>query len=125
MAVTYLSLSQIGYHAVENIFEKFVFFFCLYSFKILDAPIDLSMKSSSSTSNLSGLISTSPINDHRSDNDDANVSSEEDGNPEKQSISFRRKERPHSRSNSINTIGINDDGLRIKGTKPLDLTTKA
>lgn len=82
------------------------------------------MKSSSSTSNLSGLISTSPINDHRSDIDDGNVSSEEDGNPEKQSISFGRKERPHSRSNTISTIGANDDGIRIKGTKPLDLTTK-
>lgn len=83
------------------------------------------MKSSSSTSNLSGLISASPITDHRSDIDDANASSEEDGMPEKRPASIGSIERPHSRSDGITTIAAFDDGVRIKGTKPLDLTTKA
>lgn len=84
------------------------------------------MKSSSSVSNLSGLISTSPAYDARSDVDDTNASSEEDGSAEKRSTSTSSMERPLSQSDGLNTIGdSNDDGPRIKGTKPLDLTTKA
>lgn len=84
------------------------------------------MKTSSSTSNLSGLISTSLAYGTRSDIDDTNASSDEDGSTEKKPASIGNMEQLLSQNDGLNTIGAStDDGPRIKGTKPLDLTTKA
>lgn len=78
------------------------------------------MKSSSSSSS-SGTHSTSSNNDHRTDTEDANASSEEDTCVDKRPSSVDSIDRPNSRNDESNN---DDEGLRIKGTKPLDLTTK-
>lgn len=87
-----------------------------------DAPIDLSMKSSSSGGTSAKAIS--PHMDHRdfgSDEDGAASSEEElciDNRPS--SVHSR----PGSRNEHDKQIRENANGLRIKGTTPLDLTTK-
>lgn len=86
-----------------------------------DAPMDLSMKSSSSSS--ASAKATSPTNDHRdlmSDEDGA-VSSEEELSVDKKSTST--DSRPESRNDEKNALETSN-GLRVKGTTPLDLTTK-
>lgn len=87
-----------------------------------DAPIDLSMKSSSSGSASAKAIS--PHNDHRDfgSDDDGAVSSEEELSIDKRSSSA--DSRPGSRNEHEKNILENANGLRIKGTTPLDLTTK-
>lgn len=87
-----------------------------------DAPIDLSMKSSSSGSASAKAIS--PHNDHRDfgSDDDGAVSSEEELSIDKRSSSV--DSRPGSRNEHEKNILENANGLRIKGTTPLDLTTK-
>lgn len=87
-----------------------------------DAPIDLSMKSSSSGSASAKAIS--PHNDHRDfgSDDDGAISSEDELSIDKRSLSA--DSRPGSRNEHEKNILENANGLRIKGTTPLDLTTK-
>ncbi|XP_055318959.1 knirps-related protein-like isoform X3 [Sitodiplosis mosellana] len=87
-----------------------------------DAPIDLSMKSSSSGGTSAKAIS--PHMDHRdfgSDEDGAASSEEELSIDNRPSSDHSR---PDSRNEHEKTIREHANGIRIKGTTPLDLTTK-
>lgn len=89
-----------------------------------DAPIDLSMKSSSSGGTSAKAISPHTDHHHRdfgSDEDGA-ISSEEEFSIDKRRSST--DSRPRSRNEHEKNILENANGLRIKGTTPLDLTTK-
>lgn len=97
-----------------------------------DAPIDLSMKSTSSGGS-SAKSSVSPLNHHEhyhrdfmgSDDESAAALSEEELTTEKQRPSSANScDRPGSRNDSKNTHIENPNGLLLKGTTPLDLTTK-
>lgn len=87
-----------------------------------DAPIDLSMKSSSSGG--ASAKATSPHTDHRDfgSDDDGAASSEEELSIDKRPASA--DSRPDSRNEHEKNMLETANGLRIKGTTPLDLTTK-
>lgn len=99
-----------------------------------DGPIDLSMKSTSSGGS-SAKSSASPVNHHEhhhhrdfmgSDDESAAALSEEEfsmDNKQRPS-SANTCDRPESRNDGKNTHIENPNGLTLRGTTPLDLTTK-
>lgn len=88
-----------------------------------DAPIDLSMKSTSSGG--SSAKDASPNNDHRDlgSDDEGAALSEEELNVDKRPLSADSSDRPNSRHGDRSALE-NANGLLIRGTTPLDLTTK-
>lgn len=87
-----------------------------------DAPIDLSMKSTSSGGSSAKANSPNLDRDLGSDEDGA-ASSEEELSVDKRSSSVDSIDRPRSRNDEKNMLD-NATGRLIRGTTPLDLTTK-
>lgn len=87
-----------------------------------DAPIDLSMKSTSS----GGSSAKDALSNHDRDlgsDEDGPASDEEELSVDKRRSSVDSIDRPSSRNNERNALE-NATGLLIRGTTPLDLTTK-
>lgn len=98
-----------------------------------DGPIDLSMKSTSSAGS-SAKSAASPLNHHEhhhrdfmdSDNESTAALSEEELSVDQQRPLSANScsDRPESRNDGKSTHIENPNGLPLRGTTPLDLTTK-